>query len=133
MLMMPFKRTLLFLIPALLVFACDDILEVTDISEENVVLLAPSDGTTVLQTKVSFSWNEVFEATQYQVQVATPGFENAAQIVVDTLIVLDTTYAGARFDKILIDSDYEWRVKAQNSDYETNFTTNIFKVNSLGN
>lgn len=121
------------LLLAFSITACEDLLEVPDISEEEVQLLAPSDSTTVVQTEVNFTWNEVFEATQYHVQVAAPGFENAAQIVVDTVIVVDSLYAGPRFSKSLTDSAYEWRVKAQNSGYETDFSLNRFTVETSSN
>lgn len=113
--------------------SCDDFLEVPDISVESVELLAPSDSTIVTQSDVNFTWNEVFEAEQYLVQVAAPSFENATQIVVDTLIVVDSAYVSPRFSKTLVDSDYEWRVKARNSAYETDFSTKKFSVNTSGN
>jgi len=118
----------------ILVFiSCEDIIEVTDISEETVQLISPSDSIAVAQSNVNFTWNEVFEATQYHVQVATPDFENAAQVLVDTLVVVDTSFVSPRFNKILEDSEYEWRVKAQNSAYETEFTIHKFYVNTSGN
>jgi len=113
--------------------SCEDLLEVPDISEESVELLAPSDSTIVVQSNVNFTWNEVFEATQYHVQVAAPSFENAAQIVVDTLLVVDSVYVGPNFKRVLVDSEYEWRVRAQNSAYETEFTTSKFSVETSGN
>ncbi|WP_461445411.1 hypothetical protein [Maribacter sp.] len=118
---------------ALCTVGCEDLLEVPDISDEQVLLLAPSDSTTVVQTDVNFTWNEVYEATQYHIQVAAPSFENAAQIVVDTLIVVDSLYAGPKFNKTLTDSAYEWRVKAQNSGYETDFSLNRFTVQTSEN
>lgn len=113
--------------------SCEDLLEVPDISNESVQLLAPSDSTVVVQTSVIFTWDEVYEATQYHIQVAAPSFENAAQIVVDTLIVIDSAYAGPSLKRTLVDSDYEWRVKAMNSDYATEFSLNGFSVNTAGN
>lgn len=113
--------------------SCEDLLEVPDISNNEVQLLAPSDSITVQQNEVNFTWNEVFEATQYHIQVADPSFDNAAQIVVDTLIVVDSAYAGPKFSKVLTDSNYEWRVKAQNSGYETEFSLNRFTVETAGN
>lgn len=112
--------------------SCEDLLEVPDISDERVQLLAPSDSTVVVQTSVNFTWNEVYEATQYHIQVAAPSFENAAQIVVDTLIVIDSLYAGPNLKRTLGDSDYEWRVKAMNNAYETEFSLNGFSVNTSG-
>lgn len=126
-------RALLVVTTIVCFSSCEDLLEVPDISEESVELLAPSDSTTVVQTNVNFTWNEVYEATQYHVQVAAPSFENAAQIVVDTLIIIDSAYAGPNLNRSLVDSDYEWRVKAQNSGYDTDFTTHKFSVDTSGN
>lgn len=120
-----------FLVVVSVVFlaSCEEILEVPDISEEEVVLLAPSDSSVITQTDVSFTWQEVFEATSYHVQIAQPSFTNAAQIIADTLVVVDSTYVGSRITKSLSNNSYEWRVKAQNSDFETPYTTNSFTVN----
>ncbi len=112
----------------LLSTGCEDILEVPDISNERVQLLAPSDSTTVTVSNVSFSWNGVPEASLYHIQVATPNFGHAAQIVVDSIIVLDSTFLGTRMARDLPDSTYEWRVRAMNSDYGTEYTTNLFHV-----
>jgi hypothetical protein len=117
----------------MLVISCQDILEVTDISDETVQLLAPSDSSIVAQTNVTFSWNEVFEATAYHMQLATPNFEHATQIILDSVVVLDSTYLGTRMTKTLTDSEYEWRVKALNSDFETDFSASFFSVNTSGN
>lgn len=123
------KRTTALLV-LVLTFGCQDILEVPDISNEQVRLLAPSDSTIVVQNTVVFSWEEVYEASQYHIQVATPSFENAAQIVIDSVIVADSTFVGTRITKTLNDSEYEWRVKAMNSDFSTEFSINSFSVES---
>lgn len=119
----------------LLIFisSCEDLLEVADISEETVQLLAPSDSTTVAQNMVNFSWNGVYEATQYHIQVASPNFENAAQIIIDSVIVIDSTFLGTRITKSLANSQYEWRVKAMNSDFETDFSSSLFNVDTSSN
>jgi len=124
---------ILFIGLLLVIIGCQDILEVPDISNETVQLLAPGDSTIVLQSNVNFSWNEVYEASQYHIQVAAPNFENAAQIVVDSVIVVDSTFVSARISKSLVDSDYEWRIKAMNSDYETDFSSGRFSVDTSGN
>lgn len=117
----------------LFVSSCEELLEVTDISNESVELLAPSESTIVTQSNVNFSWNEVFEATKYRVQVAAPNFENAAQIVIDTTIVIDSTFTGNRITKSLVNSAYEWRIKAMNNSYETEFSSSKFEVNASTN
>lgn len=116
-----------------LVSGCEELLEVQDISGERVTLLAPSDSTVVTQNDVNFTWDEVLEANSYRVQVAQPSFLEASQIVMDTLIVLDSTYVGPRFRKTLVDNSYEWRVKALNSDFETPYTIHWFKVQTSAN
>ena len=110
--------------------SCEDILEVPDISRERVELLAPGDSVVVAQSNVRFSWTGVYEATEYHIQVATPNFENAAQIVLDSVIVIDSTFLGPHVDKSLSDSNYAWRVRAMNSDYRTDFAYSSFTVDT---
>tara|TARA_R110001592_G_scaffold11019_18_gene55558 strand:- start:3754 stop:4125 length:372 start_codon:yes stop_codon:yes gene_type:complete len=123
----------MFISAIVLISSCEELLEVPDISGEEVTLLAPSDSTVVTQAIVNFTWNEVFEAKSYHIQVAQPSFLEASQIVVDTLVVVDSTYVGTRFTKTLINNGYEWRVKALNSDFETEYTTHSFTVQITGN
>ncbi len=108
--------------------ACEEILEVQDNSNQQVVLLAPTNGAQVNDSVVRFSWNAVMEADGYILQVAKPDFENAAQFVVDTVMVIDSTFVGTRLTKQLENNSYEWRVKAYNSGFETGFSVNAFQV-----
>ncbi len=110
--------------------SCEDILEVPDISNESTEIIAPKDGTTVGSDTVNFTWNEVFEAEAYAVQIATPSFVDAAQIVLDSVIVVDSTFTGTKLKIKLDNSGYEWRVKAMNSAYETPYSNSTFTVNS---
>ncbi len=102
--------------------ACDDILEVVDISNKTVTALAPTNLSMIETTAVTFSWQTVEEAEGYYLQVAIPNFENASQILVDTII------AKTNYSEILKPANYQWRVRAENSDYKTDFTTNSFTV-----
>lgn len=120
--------SIFFILILIVLVGCEELLEVRDISGEQVTLLAPSDSTVVTQNEVNFTWDEVFEANSYHVQIAQPNFNNATQIVMDTIVQLDSTYVGPNFRKTLFDDSYEWRVKAANSDFETQFTTHSFIV-----
>lgn len=113
-------------IGCLLLFAigisCDELLFVDDISGEKITVLAPSDKTELVEGDVIFSWetNELVEA--YQLQLAIPDFENASQILLDTIITARS------FTKALVSNSYEWRLRGVNSQYETGYTTQSFVV-----
>lgn len=110
--------------------SCEDILEVPDISNETVAILAPVEGSVLTTNQVNFNWKEVEEATAYEVQVATPNFVNASQIVLDSIVRRDTLgNVRTQIDQSLVNGNYAWRVRARNSDYETAFTLSTFQVN----
>lgn len=114
------KRLLLLLF--ILVFSCDDIIEVEDISNETVVILAPANETVLDITDVTFSWQILEEAETYHLQVATPTFDTANQIVLDTVLTR------SHFTKTLETKPYEWRVRAENSGFITAYTTQSFTI-----
>lgn len=113
---------LFFLCSFILCASCDAILFEEDISNETIVLVAPSDQSEFFTTGVTFSWENVPEATSYQIQIAKPDFSNPTQLVLDTIIKTTS------FIKQLPLASYEWRVKALNSSYSTAFVTRKFVV-----
>ena len=113
--------------------SCEDIIEVTDISDQQITLLAPLDNTVVNDSVVNFNWNGVDEAESYLIQVARPNFANASQLVLDSIVVIDSSFVGTRISKTLTNSAYEWRVKALNSDFETDFSLSGFSVEASNN
>ena len=125
-------RKMLYLGMAILLslYSCEDILEVPDISNQTVSILAPTEGSTLTINAVGFNWETVEDATGYTVQVATPNFENAAQLVLDSVVQVDTLgQISTRIDQTLFNGNYQWRVKAFNSDYKTVFAQSSFQVN----
>lgn len=104
--------------------SCEEILLETDISKEVVELIAPANNTNFNATGVAFTWETVPDATKYRLQIAKPNFENPTQIV------LDTTITATSFNQQLAIASYEWRVRAVNSAYETNYTSRFFSVAS---
>lgn len=127
------KKYVGLLLVVLVLFSCEEIFEVTDISEQQVSILAPTDQSVVTDTLVNFNWNSVSEADSYQVQVATPDFQNTSQLVLDTILVLDSTYVGNRISKKLTNNNYQWRIKALNSDFETEYSLSSFTVETPSN
>lgn len=116
------KYKIILLLLALITFSCEDIIEVPDISQKEVMVLAPTEDVVINETNINFSWNTVEDADTYKLQIATPDFEVATQIV------LDTTITTTNFSKVLDLGTYQWRVRAENSDYQTNYTTQSFTV-----
>lgn len=115
------KKRLLFIAVALLLSNCESIF-VEDISDNSIVLLAPLTNSKVANGSVTFTWQGIRDATQYEIQIATPSFANASQIV------LDSTTTKTLISKDLKVNNYEWRVRAFNTAYNTVYVTNAFTV-----
>lgn len=116
------KKTLLMLSLLIIVTACSDIIEVEDISNESVTLLAPTNNAVLSITDLTFSWQAFADAESYHIQIATPTFSEALQIVTDSITVSNS------FTTTLEANDYQWRVRAENSAYETSYTTQNFTI-----
>ena len=101
---------------------CDDFIA-EDISEAQIVLNAPVNGASATQNEVAFWWEPLEVNTSYRLQVVNPSFEEAASLILDTLL---------REHQYSIDLDsgtYAWRVRAENGNYRSAFSTiNAFTV-----
>lgn len=128
---MKLKKILYGILPmTLLVLGCEDILEVPDISDQTVPILAPVNGSVLTTNAVGLNWERIEDATGFRVQVATPNFENATQLVLDSLVEVDTLdNVATRIDQNLFNGNYQWRIKAVNSGYETAYNVSDFQVN----
>lgn len=115
-------KNLKYLVLLLIVISCDDVVEVENISNKTVTILAPTNNTVLSITDINFSWNVVEDAELYRLQIATPTFEEATQIILDTVIT------ATNFTKTLDLGNYEWRIRAENSDYQTSYTTQSFTI-----
>ena len=106
------------------IFSCEEIINEQNITKDTLNLLAPSENVTLKTgATITFNWETLNGATEYQFQIAEPNFSNASQIVMDTLL------QGIDFSvDSLAANTYEWRVKALNSGYETVYTINGFVV-----
>lgn len=110
--------------------SCEDILEETDITEKQVTVLAPLDGSTIADNQIRFNWQELEGADSYRIQVALPSFDNASQILMDSLVVRDSLdQIDTHFQLPLLNGNYQWRIKGLNSGFETPFALMDFIVN----
>ncbi len=116
------KRIALFISIVISIIACEDITEIEDISDKTVTILAPTNNAILDTLITTFTWEAIEDADNYYVQVATPNFEQATQIVIDTLL------ANTSYSKLLPANSYEWRVRAENSGYKTGYTQQHFSI-----
>ncbi len=95
-----------------------------DIHNEIVVLRSPISSEHITTKNISFWWDEIDGATNYTLQVVSPNFEQASQLIINK--TTEVTF----HDYELEEGDYEWRVKASNAKYSTEFSTGVFKINT---
>lgn len=119
------KSIMILIIPAL--FSCEEILFENDITSKSVDILSPKDNTVVEAATVYFDWEEIEGATSYEIQLATPDFENTQQLI------FKTTVDETAYSEDLSPGHYEWRVRGINSGYTTGYTSAKFKVESTLN
>ena len=105
-----------------LLYGCEEVFYVKDISKDTIEIIAPSNNVELNSGTQNFSWTALDGADTYQIQIATPNFENALQLV------LDSTTTKMTISKDLEVGVYQWRVKAINSAYNTSFTTADFNI-----
>lgn len=116
------KKNVFYIIISLLLFNCE-LLFVENISDEKVILIAPSNKVEIPKGIIKFQWESVsLDSLNYHIQIATPNFSIAKEIFIDTLIT------GTVISKDIDIGAYQWRVKAINSDYATTYTTQSFTV-----
>jgi len=87
-----------------------------------ITALAPTNNSVLAEGDITFSWDVLQDATQYRLQIATPTFENASQILLDSTMIL------TNFSNSLQLGNYEWHVRSENSEYQTSYTTQNFTV-----
>ncbi len=103
------------------VFSCDDLI-VEDIEEKEILLVSPADSIKVEYINITFLWENLEGAENYLLQVATPSFANAANILIDTLMEEN------RYSFDFIPGEYEWRLRAENSISKTSYHYRKFTV-----
>lgn len=112
---------------------CEDIFE-KNISTRIVSVVSPLDSVVTPEGKVSFLWRPVSDATMYHLTIVSPSFERASMLIADTLLMTfspsDTTMTdsevstkGVRFDCVMTEGVYQWRVKAMNNGYSSKENT----------
>jgi hypothetical protein len=111
-----------FLLLSIAIIGCRDIIE-KDITKSQVSINSPEDGAQSVVYNQLFWWNLLDGATQYSIQIATPSFDAVQSIVSDTII------KGDKFYKTLAPGKYQWRIRAENGAYKSNYQTYSLTMN----
>lgn len=93
-----------------------------DLSNESVTVLAPTDQAELMVGTINFNWETLESATDYMIQIATPDFDNATQLLTNSTVTVTT------FSQDLEAGAYEWRVNASNDESSTAFITQSITV-----
>lgn len=116
-----------FVIPILCVFlfaSCEQILE-KDIQKKKISLLVPADDIRSNIQSIGFLWEAMDGNNSYRLQIVQPDFEIPEALVLDTLISKNSFYQYLDLGK------YEWRVRAENTAYQSEYSTRSLWVDSL--
>lgn len=111
-----------YLLILCLSISCDDIF-VTDISNKEIIINCPKDQfTTKSTTPIVFWWETLDGAETYDLQVVSSDFDNIIKLYLD--VSIDST----RFNITLPAGDYQWRIRANNSSFSTQYIIRTISV-----
>lgn len=94
---------------------CNVIFE-KDISNEDLILIIPTNGQSYSTNQVHFKWIEMKGATEYKLEIVQPSFASIQTFLLDSLI------EGDEFYYALEPGTYEFQISGVNSGYQSNIT-----------
>jgi hypothetical protein len=109
------------LLCALLFGGCDDIFE-KDITKSFTEIIAPETNAAIPGPEVLFWWNYVDGSDYYELQIAEPDFQSIEYLQADTILEKN------RITFAITSGVYEWRIRACNSAYCTEYSYRSFTI-----
>lgn len=98
------------------------IAEDSTLTDQIVALVAPTDNFKTNDTNITFLWQSLSLATNYRIQISDEGFNNS------TLIDLTDTTSNDFYTTTLSEGTHFWRVRAENSNSETDYTMQSIEI-----
>lgn len=93
-----------------------------DISDDSIVLVSPTENQVDSLQKKTFVWEELEGAKKYRLQIASPDFSDISYYALDSLV------SSTLFSTSLIPNTYEWRVRGENDDFYSAWSTRKLTV-----
>jgi hypothetical protein len=118
-----FFLSLLVMTLSCLLYSCRDFIE-ADLDKKTVTILAPANNTTSPNFSQLFWWEEVKDATEYNLQIVKPSFAATQKLM------LDTTVKSSQFSFTLKPGSYQWRLRALNSTSHTEYVIYNLTIDS---
>ena len=112
-------KTMLFTgLLSVTLISCEDIIE-EDITDDNITVQSPLDGSVIASNSVMFQWNSLGGAEDYRIQIIDDS----------NVIILDSLIMSTSFNYPMNPGDYSWRVRGENFAYQTAYSfSNYFNV-----
>ena len=108
---------------SLAILSCKDVIE-EDINEEKIIINSPKNGFVTTNSTITFWWEDLEGADEFQLQIVRGAFGNLQQFILDSTI--ETNIIDFNFNP----GSYEWRIRARNSISYTEFQLLSFTVDS---
>lgn len=115
------------LVPLFLFLACTKDIVVKDIKGKSLTINAPANDLLTTNNQVTFWWQELDGAEQYNLQIVKPNFASV------TKIICDTNLYASKCTFVLQPGTYQWRIKAFNGAGSTPYQTYSLKVDTSSN
>lgn len=112
---------ILSLLSFMFISSCSEIFE-KDISDKKLILISPADSLETETFSVVFWWDHLQDASEYNLQIVSPNFYEPAIVVIDTFTTEN------RLEITLSPGDYEWRIRALNGGYATEYQYRILTI-----
>ncbi|MBN1115639.1 MAG: hypothetical protein JXA77_00420 [Bacteroidales bacterium] len=120
------RKYIEFLFLILVLFSCDIITE-PDISDSEVIVIAPPDGLVTTASTLTFWWEHVLDAEKYNILIVSPEWDSVVTLVADTNI------AGNKFLVTLPPGEYDWGISAFNNSSSTVYTISHVSIDTSTN
>ncbi|MBN2664641.1 MAG: hypothetical protein JXR68_13410 [Bacteroidales bacterium] len=103
-----FTHFICFLFLGSIVLSCDEIID-PDISKEKVFLFSPVDSATITTNAVLFTWDPVYGAAKYRLELVSPLYNKPVTVILDTFLT------ATQFSLQVTKGIYQWTVTAYNN------------------
>lgn len=107
----------------ILLIACEDIVD-PNMANKSVTLLAPPDNFLTTVSTHTLWWEEVEDATGYNLQIVSPSFDYIERLF------LDTNITSNKYDYTFLPGEYAWRVSAYNYSTATSYVVHSIIIDS---